>query len=56
VIDVQEATVTRYTAKSQSMKAMGRAEFQASKEAVLGFLADMVGVTPDALATHAEAA
>jgi hypothetical protein len=32
------------TAKSQSMKAMGAAEFQKSKEAVLNFIDDLLGV------------
>lgn len=48
------AVVTVYTAKSQSYR-MGKEEFQRSKEAVLGILADMIGVTPKTLA-KAEAA
>lgn len=35
IITVEEATVTVYTAKSQSKKAMGRKVFQKSKEKVL---------------------
>jgi hypothetical protein len=50
VVAVSEAVVTVYTAKSQSMKAMGRKVFQESKDAVLGYVADLIGVTPDALA------
>lgn len=47
---VADATlVTVYTAKSQSAKAMGRAEFQRSKQAVLDALAEMIGVSPEAL-------
>lgn len=49
VIEVRGATVTRYIAKSQSMKAMGKVDFSASKEAVLNFLADMIGTTSKAL-------
>lgn len=49
IVTVSEAVVTVYTAKSQSMRAMGKAVFQASKEAVLALLADMVGTTPDEL-------
>ena len=45
-VTVAGATVTRWTAKSQSMRAMGKAEFQASKDAVLDVLADMLGTTP----------
>lgn len=37
------ATVTRYVAKSQSERAMGRKEFQASKDAVLQVISDMLG-------------
>ena len=44
VVVVNEATVTRYTAKSQSVKAMGKQEFQESKTAVLDFLDDLIGV------------
>lgn len=49
VVGVHDAAVVVWTAKSQSMKAMGKAEFQASKDAVLGFLAEMIGVSPDRL-------
>ena len=49
------AAVTVYTAKSQSMRAMGKQEFAASKEAVLTYLAQMIGTTPEAL-SKAEAA
>lgn len=55
VVTVSECVVTVYTAKSQSMKAMGRKEFQASKQAVLDVIASMIGVTPDDL-RRAEAA
>lgn len=41
--------VVVWTAKSQSTKAMGRKEFQASKDAVLGVLAEMIGTTADSL-------
>lgn len=44
VVTVTEATVTRFTAKSQSNKAMGKAEFQASKTRVLEIIAGMIGV------------
>ncbi|MGY2048862.1 hypothetical protein [Methylobacterium sp. JK268] len=45
VISVREAVVIRWTAQSQSMRAMGSAEFQRSKDAVLAVVADMIGVT-----------
>jgi hypothetical protein len=44
VVVVSECTVTVYTAKSQSKKAMGAADFQASKQAVLDLIAEMIGV------------
>jgi hypothetical protein len=53
VVVVSEAVVTIYTAKSQSTRAMGKESFQASKNAVQGVLAELVGVTSEAL--HAAA-
>ena len=53
VVVVTEATLTVMTAKSQSMRAMGRVEFQRSKEAVLDVVAQMIGVKRDALAANA---
>ena len=49
VVTVSEAVVTVYTAKSQSIKAMGAKPFQASKQAVLDVIAGMIGVSPDEL-------
>lgn len=37
IVAVQEATVVVWTAKSQSLKAMGKADFQKSKDDVLGY-------------------
>jgi len=56
VVVASEAVVTVYTAKSQSVKAMGRAEFQASKDAVLTALADLIGVEPATLSRQEQAA
>jgi len=53
VVIATGAVVTVYTAKSQSMKAMGKAVFQQSKDAVLGVLADLLGVEPATLARAA---
>lgn len=44
VVSVSGSTVTRYTAKSQSYRAMPKGEFQASKQAVLDFLDDILSV------------
>lgn len=49
IVTVSEATVVVYTAKSQSLKAMGKREFQASKDAVLQIAAEMIGAQPDQL-------
>lgn len=49
VVVVKEATVKVFTPQSQSTKAMGAKTFQASKEAVLGIVAELVGVTPQAI-------
>lgn len=56
VVVASEAVVTVYTAKSQSVKAMGRAEFQASKDAVITALSDLIGVEPATLSRQSEAA
>jgi hypothetical protein len=56
VVTVNEATVRFFTAKSQSMKAMGKTDFYASKQAVLDTVAAMIGVTADALAANAQRA
>lgn len=49
VIVVTGAVVTRYTAKSQSMKAMGKEAFQKSKDDVLDWIAALIGVDRTAL-------
>lgn len=46
VVVVREAVVTVWTAKSQSMRAMGKADFQRSKDDVLEVVAGMIGATP----------
>lgn len=53
VVLVKEYTVTVYTAKSQSMRAMGKEDFQASKTAVLDFVAGLVGVEAEDLKRQA---
>lgn len=49
VVVTQEATVTRFTAKSQSRRAMGAKEFQQSKEKIMEVVARMIGVEPSEL-------
>ena len=52
-IVVNLAVVTVYTAKSQSIRAMGKADFEKSKAAVLDYVAGMVGVSPTDLSANA---
>jgi hypothetical protein len=54
VVVVSECAVTVYTAKSQSKKAMGAADFQASKQAVLDLIDSMLGVSPGETQKNAE--
>lgn len=49
VVVVREAVVVVLTAKSQSVKAMGKQDFQASKDAVLEIVSELIGVKPDQL-------
>lgn len=42
---VNGSAITRLTPHSQSMRAMGKATFEASKEAVLNAIAGLIGVT-----------
>lgn len=53
LIYVRDRFVIIRTAKSQSLKAMGRAAFQKSKQDVLDLIASMVGVKPEELSAHA---
>lgn len=46
ITTVAGGVVRIWEAESQSLKAMGRERFQASKTAVLDFLAQMIGVDP----------
>lgn len=53
VVTIRDNVVTIYTAKSQSMRAMGKATFQKSKDDVLGILANMIGVNSNELRKNA---
>ncbi|WP_431861469.1 hypothetical protein [Azospirillum sp.] len=50
---VDGAVVTVWTARTQNMRAMDRKTFQASKDAVLAIVAEMIGTTPAALSANA---
>lgn len=49
VVTVRDAVVRVWTAKSQSVKAMGAKEFQQSKTDVLEFISEILGTTRDEL-------
>ncbi len=53
VIVVKEATVTRYTAKSQSKKAMGAEDFKRSKSDVLDYISALIGSSPQEVTREA---
>lgn len=45
LVTVDNCVVNLFSAKSQSIKAMGRQDFQKSKDKTLDIIADMIGVT-----------
>lgn len=45
--------VTIWRAESQSYRSMGKKRFQESKDAVLGYIANLIGVAPETLAENA---
>lgn len=53
---VRGVHVIRRTAKSQSRRSMNKQEFQASKQAIIEIISNMIGVTPASLAAEAGAA
>lgn len=53
VVSVSGRVLRVFTAKSQTLKAMGKKDFQDSKTAVLDVIADMVGVHPAELRANA---
>lgn len=50
IVSVSGTAVVVLTAKSQSMRAMGKTVFGESKEAVLNVLAELLGVQPEQIA------
>lgn len=53
VVVVRDAVVIVYTAKSQSARAMNKAEFQKSKEEVLEIVARLIGTSAKTLSENA---
>lgn len=47
IVSVKGSVVYRFTAMSQSKKAMGPQVFQESKQAILEFIGDLIGVSAD---------
>jgi len=45
IVLIEGSTVFRYTAQSQSLKAMGRERFMESKDKVLDWISDLIGVS-----------
>lgn len=56
VITAKDCVVTIWTARSQSMRAMGKIDFQRSKDGVLDALAKIIGTTTDDLKRNAQEA
>ena len=56
IVHVKEAVVTVSTAQSQSVRAMGAKEFQASKTKTLDYIAVQIGTTPAQLERNAREA
>lgn len=56
VVVVRDCVVKVFTAQSQSKKAMGAETFQASKQAVLDYLDDLIGVERGETSKHVRAA
>ena len=56
VVSVSEAVVTVWTAQSQSMRAMGKELFKASKDGVLAAIETMLDLEPGTLGQQKEAA
>lgn len=52
VVTVKDRTVQRFTAKSQSVRAMGKPEFEDSKRKVLEIVSSMIEVKPETLAEN----
>lgn len=56
IVQIERTVVRVFKAKSQSRKAMGKADFQASKTAIIEWVAKLLDVAPATLARQTEAA
>ncbi|KMO29907.1 hypothetical protein VQ03_28980 [Methylobacterium tarhaniae] len=53
VVRVKDSIIVRWTAKSQSMRAMGKEDFQRSKDAVLAVIDELIGTAAGTLSREA---
>lgn len=56
IVLTAKAVVSEFTARSQSYKAMGKADFEKSKADVLDYVAGLIGLTADELKKNSGAA
>jgi len=49
IVETRGSVVTVFEAESQSMRSMGKKRFEESKDAVLGYCANLIGVTAEQL-------
>ncbi len=53
IVEVRGNVIKEFSAKSQSRRSMRKAEFQDSKEKILQFVSNLIGVSPDKLRENA---
>lgn len=53
IVEIRGNIIKEYTAKSQSRRSMKKQEFQDSKDKILQFVSDLIGVSPEKLRENA---
>ena len=53
IVEIRDNIIKEYSAKSQSRRSMRKKEFQDSKDKVMSFVSDLIGVTPEQLRENA---
>lgn len=56
IVTVTDNIVSRFTAKSQAYRAMNKADFKASKDAVLDYIAEITGISVEELNANTDQA
>lgn len=56
IVSVQGTTIHRFTAMSQSLRAMGAAQFYESRKKVMAFVAELIGTNAETLSRARESA